>query len=353
MKNTIKDFLQILLDRQGSDLHFSADQPVRLRINGKLESICDYMFTPEEAEAEMRSICPENRWKQFSNTHDLDFAYDIPGVARFRANYYMNTRGPGAVFRHIPSSVSTLKELGMPPAITGLCQLHSGLVLITGPTGSGKSTTLAAMIDYINSNYYKHIITIEEPIEFVHQNKRSFIAHREVGVHAKSFHQALSSAIRSDPDIILIGEMRDLETIRTGLACAAMGTLVFATLHTNNAPKTIDRIIDSFPADEQPQIRTMLAESLRGISSQILCKRRNGGRVAAQEILLWTPGLPNCIREGQVNSLMTIIDSHKADGMCSLDSSLRELMLSGVISAEEAYSKATDKKQFQQYISIV
>ena len=230
--------------------------------------------------------------------------------------------------------------------LTDICNYKSGFVLVTGPTGSGKSTTLAAMVDYINRNQQKHIITVEDPIEFVHQNKMSTVVHREIGIHSKSFPGALRGAMRSDPDILLIGEMRDLETIRQGLTCATMGMLVFGTLHTNNAPKTIDRIIDAFPADEQSQIRTMLAECLKGVVSQLLCRKINGGRVACHEILLWADGLPSVIREGQISNIRTIIEANKTAGMCSMDGNLKELYEKGDISMDEAYMKANDKSVF-------
>ena len=253
----------------------------------------------------------------------------------------------GAVFRQIPTKILTIKDLNLPEVLTKVSEYKSGLVLVTGPTGSGKSTTMAAMIDYINENYSKHIITIEDPIEFVHKNKKSTIVHIEIGIHANSFAEAMKSAMRSDPDIILLGEMRDLETIKLALTTAAMGVLVFATLHTNNAPKTIDRIIDVFPADEQPQVRMMLSESIQAIVSQLLCKKVGGkGRVAVHEILLWIEALPNTIREGQISNIRTIIENNTATGMCSMDQNLKRLLAEGTITKEEGYMKAQDKKDF-------
>ena len=243
-----------------------------------------------------------------------------------------------------------MQDLKLPEVLKKICNFKGGLVLVTGPTGSGKSTTLAAMIDYINDNFSKHIITIEDPVEFVHQNKQCTIVHREIGIHSPSFPQALRGAMRSDPDIVLIGEMRELDTIRLGLTCATMGMLVFGTLHTNNAPKTIDRIIDAFPANEQAQIRTMLAACLQGVVSQLLCKKVGGGRIASHEILLWTDGLPNTIREGQINNIRTIIESNKGSGMQSMDGTLQGFLEKGLITADEAYMKATDKKLFEHLV---
>ena len=252
----------------------------------------------------------------------------------------------GAVLRQIPSKILTMADLKLPEVLKEICAYKSGLVLVTGPTGSGKSTTLAAMIDYINDNYSKHIITIEDPIEFVHPSKNCTIVHREVGIHSKSFPDALRGAMRSDPDIVLIGEMRENETIRLGLTCATMGMLVFGTLHTNNAPKTIDRIIDAFPSDEQSQIRTMLASCLQSVVSQLLCRKKGGGRIAVHEILLWADGLPNTIREGQIANIRTIIDAGGGRGMQSMDNSIQKQLDAGLISAEEAYMKASDKNRF-------
>jgi twitching motility protein PilT len=239
-----------------------------------------------------------------------------------------------------------MEDLHLPDVLKEICQLKQGLVLVTGPTGSGKSTTLAAMIDYINDNFSKHIITIEDPIEFVHQNKMCTLVHREVGIHSHSFPKALRGAMRSDPDIVLIGEMRDNETIKLGLTCASMGMLVFGTLHTNNAPKTVDRVIDAFPADEQDQIRTMLAECLQAIVSQLLCRKKGGGRVAVHEILLWSDGLPNTIREGQIANIRTIIDAGGGRGMQSMDNSIQKQLDADNITALEAYMKASDKGRF-------
>ena len=347
----IDDYLREMLSKGGSDLHLAINAPVKYRIHGNIEPANDQIVTPEYMEQMLKEICkPEWRWDEYLEKHDLDFAHEIPGLARFRCNYLYDYNGMAAVLRQIPSKILTVEQLGLPLTLLDICNYKSGLVLVTGPTGSGKSTTLAAMIDYINETKDRHIITIEDPVEFVHQNKRSTIVHREVGIHARSFPSALRGAMRSDPDIVLIGEMRENDTIRLGLTCAAMGMLVFGTLHTNNAPKTIDRIIDAFPANEQAQIRTMLAECLQAVVSQLLCRKIGGGRIACHEILLWTEGLPNTIREGAISNIRTIIESSKGMGMRSMDGGLKELMEQGIISPEEAYMKASDKKMFHEFL---
>ena len=344
----IDRYLTSMLDKGGSDLHLCVDQPPKIRISGDLVVLEDNIINYEAMEELMHEICLENRWQTYLEKHDLDFAHEIPGIARFRCNYLYNRFGIAAVLRQIPAEILTLEDLNLPKVLVDICHYKSGFVLVTGPTGSGKSTTLAAMIDYINRNMSKHIITVEDPVEFVHQNKNSTLVHREVGLHSESFANALRGAMRSDPDIVLIGEMRELETIRLGLACASMGMLVFATLHTNSAPKTIDRIIDAFPADEQSQIRTMLGECLQGVVSQLLCRKQGGGRVASHEILLWADGLPSIIREGKINNIRTIIESNRNIGMCSMDGNLMDLYKAGTISIEEAYMKANDKKLFTE-----
>ena len=346
----IDQLLTAMVEGGGSDLHLMVGQPAKTRVSGDLAPITDDPIESEQMEEMLKEICPESRWKHFIETKDLDFAYEIPGLARFRSNYLNNYYGMAAVFREIPSEILTMEQLNLPDTLKEICAFKSGLVCITGPTGSGKSTTLAAMIDFINKNYTKHIITLEDPIEFVHKNISSIIVHREVGMHTHSFANALMGAMRSDPDIVLLGEMRDMETIKLALTCAAMGMLVFATLHTNSAPKTIDRIIDAFPADEQPQVRAMLAEAIRGVVSQLLCKKAEGGRVAVHEILLWTDGLPNIIRNGQISNIKTIIESNKGMGMCSMDGNLRQLLNEKTITGKEAYMKASDKKQFLKFL---
>lgn len=343
----INTYLREMLSKGGSDLHLSINFPVKYRIHGNIQNHDDKIITPEFMRQMLQQICrPAWRWDAYLKNHDLDFAHEIPGLARFRCNFLYNYHGMAAVLRQIPSKILTVQDLKLPEVLLDICRYKSGLVLVTGPTGSGKSTTLAAMIDYINDTFRKHIITIEDPVEFVHRNKNCTIVHREVGIHSSSFPRALRGAMRSDPDVVLIGEMRENETIRLGLACASMGMLVFATLHTNNAPKTIDRIIDAFPANEQAQIRTMLAECLQAVVSQLLCRKKNGGRVAVHEVLLWADGLPNTIRAGQISNIRTIIEANRGRGMRSMDASIQEQLDSDNISAEEAYMKANDKKRF-------
>ena len=345
----IDKYLYDMLSKGGSDLHLSVGQPAKYRIHGSITPADDQILTPEFMEAMLKEICqPVSRWDTFLKIHDMDLAYEVPGLARFRCNYLYNRFGMGAVLRQIPSKILTVEQLNLPETLLEFCHLKSGLVLVTGPTGSGKSTTLAALIDYINDNMNKHIITLENPIEFVHPNKQCTIVHREIGLHSHSFPAALRGAMRSDPDIVLIGEMRDLDTIKLGLTCASMGMLVFSTLHTNSAPKTVDRIIDAFPSDEQMQIRTLLAECLRGVVSQQLCKKIGGGRVASHEILLYAEALPNTIREGQISNIKTIIEANRGRGMISMDNNLMRLYEEGLISANEAYMKAGDKKVFQE-----
>jgi twitching motility protein PilT len=280
---------------------------------------------------------------------DLDFAYEIPGAARFRGNFFNQHRGPAAVFRIIPSRVLTADELGLPEPIRKFTELNKGLVLVTGPTGSGKSTTLAAMIDLINQTRPEHILTIEDPIEFVHQNQRALVNQREVGPHTRSFATALKAALREDPDVILIGEMRDRETISLALTAAETGHLVFGTLHTNSAHKTVDRIIDTFPGELQHQVRAMLSESLRGVVAQQLLRKKGGkGRVAAHEILVGTPAVANLIREAKTFQIPSSIQTGKRDGMILMDQSIMNLMMAGTVDADEAYGKALDKAAFQK-----
>ena len=344
-------YLKQMLLNDGSDLHLTIGLPPKIRVHGELESLNDTIIEAEEMKRILKEICIDTYWQRFKKNGDLDFAYEIEGIARFRCNYLKNYFGNAAVFRQIPSEILSLEELKLPNVLRDVCNYTEGLICVTGPTGSGKSTTMAAMIDYINRNKQLHIITIEDPIEFVHRNKNSIIVHREVGLHSNSFANALKGAMRADPDIILLGEMRDAETIKLALTCASMGMLVFATLHTNSAPKTIDRIIDAFDAEEQPQVRIMLAQSLRGVISQLLCKTSDGkGRVASHEVLLHVDALPNIIRAGQISTIKTIIESNTGIGMCSMDTRLKQLMDKQIITAQEAYMKANDKKMFINYL---
>jgi len=342
----IDTLLRTMLERGGSDLHLTVGLPPKARISGALSPIADTIIDSSTVEKLLKEVVPERRWTEFLERKDLDLAHEIPGVARFRGNFLYNHWGQAAVFRQIPAKILSFDELKLPEALKKLCHLNEGLVVVTGPTGSGKSTTLAAMIDYINSNLCRHIITIEDPIEFVHPVKKSVIVHREVGEHTESFAAALKGAMRHDPDILLLGEMREMETIKLALGCASMGMLVFGTLHTNNAPKTVDRIINTFPAEEQNQVRVMLSGCLAGVVAQLLCKRIPKGRCAVHEILLTHEALPNTIRTGQIGNIKSIIESGSADGMITMDNSLMARVKDGTIEAKEAYMKAANKAVF-------
>ena len=342
----IDSLLRTMLEKGGSDLHLTVGLPPKSRISGTLIPLAETPVTATYMTELLQGICPPARWAQFLEKRDLDLAHEIPGLARFRGNFLYNHWGQAAVFRQIPSKILSFDDLKLPPALKKLCNLNEGLVVVTGPTGSGKSTTLAAMIDYINDTSARHIITIEDPVEFVHQNKKSVIVHREVGDHTRSFGAALKGAMRHDPDIILVGEMRELETIKLALSCASMGMLVFGTLHTNNAPKTIDRIINAFPAQEQNQVRVMLAGCLAGVVAQLLCKRMPKGRCAVHEILLQHEALPNTIRSGQINNIRALIEGGGADGMITMDQSLLARVQDGSIEPKEAYLKAANKPPF-------
>jgi twitching motility protein PilT len=342
----IDALLKTMLEKGGSDLHLTVGLPPKSRISGSLQPIGDKPIDAATMESLLKEICPEKRWADFLDRKDLDLAHEIPGFARFRGNYLYNHWGQAAVFRQIPAKILSFDDLKLPEALKKLCHLDQGLVVVTGPTGSGKSTTLAAMIDYINSTMAKHIITIEDPIEFVHPVKKSVIVHREVGEHTASFAAALKGAMRHDPDILLLGEMREMETIKLALGCASMGMLVFGTLHTNNAPKTVDRIINTFPAEEQNQVRVMLSSCLAGVVAQLLCKRIPKGRCAVHEILLTHEALPNTIRSGQIANIKSIIESGGADGMVTMDNSLMARVRDGTIEAKEAYMKAAVKATF-------
>ncbi|TDJ01676.1 MAG: type IV pilus twitching motility protein PilT [Deltaproteobacteria bacterium] len=345
----IDPLLRNLRENGGSDLHLACGVEPRMRVHGALRAVDGYaLLTNDSLRKLMHEITSPDQWREYEETHDLDFAYGLEGIARFRANYFVQERGAGAVFRIIPEKIVPLDALNLPDAIEQLAHTQKGLVLVTGPTGSGKSTTLAAIIDKINDSYAKHIVTIEDPVEFVHQNKKSTFSHREVGPHTRGFAEALRAAIRQNADVILVGEMRDYETISLAITAAEMGTLVFGTLHTNGAVKTIDRIIDSFPADEQPQARISLSESLAGVVSQLLLPTTDGkGRCAVNEILLKTPALPNVIREANTSMLSSIIQSGKSMGMQTMDDALAAMVEDERISAQDAYQKATDKARFE------
>jgi twitching motility protein PilT len=345
----IDELLRYLRQNKGSDLHLAAGLEPRIRVNGELRAVEGQPRLGDDGLRKLlREIASESQWRGYSERHDLDFAYGLDGVGRFRANYFVQEHGAGAVFRLIPEKIVSLEELSLPKAIESLVHLRKGLVVVTGPTGSGKSTTLAGIIDKINRTYAKHILTLEDPIEFVHENKKSVLSHREVGSHTKGFGPGLRAAIRQDADVVLVGEMRDYETISLALTAAEMGMLVFGTLHTNSAPKTIDRIIDTFPSDEQSQVRLSLAESLAGVIAQLLLPTSDGkGRVAANEILLKTKALPNIIREANFGMLGSFIQQGKADGMQLMDDALFELVSAKRVDPYDAYAKATDKARFE------
>ena len=345
----IHELFRYLKDTGGSDLHLAAPLAPRIRRRGELEDVEGWgPLSDEELLAILKEIASPDQWSEYEGCGDLDFAYGLEGVARFRANYLRQENGAAAVFRIIPEKILTVEQLGMPEAIVGLAHLNQGLVLVTGPTGSGKSTTLAAIIDHINSNYDKHIVTIEDPVEFVHPNRRCVFSQREVGTDTPSFAAALKVAVRQDADVVLVGEMRDLETISLAITAAEMGTLVFGTLHTNSAAKTIDRLIDAFPAEEQSQIRTTLAESITGIVSQLLLPTADGkGRCAVHEVLLRVPALANIVREGNTPMLQSIIQGNQKMGMCMMDDSLERQVKAGKITAEAAFYKAHDKQRFE------
>lgn len=339
-------------DQSGSDLFLVVGEAPKMRVHG---SIVGVKGAPEISKEVMKEILfeiltPAQR-HCFESQRDLDFAYNLEGVARFRCNYFYQIEGPAAVFRIIPERVKPLASLNLPPVLSKFADFTRGLALVTGPTGSGKSTTLAGIINEINAKHEKHIITIEDPLEFVHQPQKSLISHREVGTHCESFDSALRAAVREDPDVILVGEMRDLETIRLALTAAEMGFLVFGTLHTNSASKTVDRIVDVFPALQQPAVRAMLAGSLLAICSQLLVRGVDGkSRYCANEILLSGPGLRNAIREGNMNMIKSHIQTGGNQGMVLMDASLEKLIQEGKADPEDVYMKATDKQRFQRYI---
>jgi twitching motility protein PilT len=300
-------------------------------------------LSPADTERMLWPIAPERKREEYKRRHDTDFAYEIAGLARFRCNFYMDRKGMGGVFRVIPSKILTAEEMGISKEILQLCHLPKGLVLVTGPTGSGKSTTLSALVDYVNRNRTDHIITIEDPLEFVHENKRCLINQRQVGEHTETFKDALRAALREDPDIVLVGEMRDLETVAIAIETAETGHLVFGTLHTSSAPSTVDRIIDQFPADRQQQIRVMLSESLKGVISQMLCKKIGGGRVPVLEVLIGTPPVANLIREAKIFQIPSIMQTGKKYGMCLMNESFTDLVRRKVVEPQDAYAKAVDK----------
>ena len=338
------DLFRTMVQMKASDLHISTGSPPMVRHDGEMKALEGRpVLRAEDTDKLLWPIAPERNREEFLRRHDTDFAYEIPGLARFRCNFFRDRKGMGGIFRQIPTKVMTAEEMGLSKEILQLCHLSKGLVLITGPTGSGKSTTLSAMIDYVNRNRTDHIITIEDPLEFVHENKKCLINQRQVGEHTGSFKDALRAALREDPDIVLVGEMRDLETVAIAIETAETGHLVFGTLHTSSAPSTVDRIIDQFPADRQQQIRVMLSESLKGVISQMLCKKIGGGRVPVLEVLIGTPPVANLIREAKIFQIPSIMQTGKKYGMCLMNESFTDLVKRKVVEPQEAYAKASDK----------
>jgi twitching motility protein PilT len=348
----IDAFFKLMNEQGASDLHLAAGQPPALRIRGEIERIKYKVLDSDDLRGMLYEIAPEQKIKSFEESGDIDFGYEIPGLARYRANFFMQKNGVGAVFREIPSTIMTAEQLGLPPVVSKLATLPRGLVLVTGPTGSGKSTTLAAIVDVANRSRKDHIITVEDPIEFVHQSQGCIVNHREIGVHTSSFATALRGALREDPDIILVGEMRDLETISLAVEAASTGHLVFSTLHTSSAYKTVDRVIEVFPSQEQPLIRSTLADGIRAVIAQTLFKRIDRkGRVVALEILIANPAVRNLIREGKTHQIPSMIQTGKKYGMTLLDDSIMDLYKKGMISPEEAYAKSNEKGRFRPLLT--
>ncbi|MGD2125057.1 MAG: type IV pilus twitching motility protein PilT [Desulfobacteraceae bacterium] len=347
----IDAFFKLMNEQAASDLHLVAGQQPVLRIGGELERVKYHPLENDSLKAMLYEIAPEHKVKEFEETGDVDFAYEIPGLARYRANFFQQKYGVGAVFREIPSKILTCDELLLPKVVKRLATLPRGLVLVTGPTGSGKSTTLAAIVHEANMNRKEHILTIEDPIEFVHSSEKAVINHREVGMHTRSFAAALRGALREDPDIIMVGEMRDLETISLAIEASATGHLVFATLHTTSAAKTVDRVIEVFPVNQQEQIRNTLADGLRSVIAQSLFKRRDRrGRVAALEIMIANPAVRNLIREGKTYQIPSMIQTGKKYGMQSMDDAIMDLLMKKIISADDAYLRAFEKSKFLAFL---
>jgi twitching motility protein PilT len=348
-RNAIDALFRAMVAAKGSDLHLSSNMPPMLRKDGHMQPLEAGFgaLSPADITALIDPIMPEKNREEYARRHDSDFAYEIRGLARFRANVFLDRKGPGGVFRVIPANILTAEQLGLSPHILQLCRLTKGLVLVTGPTGSGKSTTLCAMIDYINKNRTDHIITIEDPIEFVHENQSCLINQREVGTHTGGFKDALRAAMREDPDIILVGELRDLETVAIAIETAETGHLVFGTLHTTTAASTVDRVIDQFPTEQQAQIRIMLSESLKGVIAQNLCRKIGGGRIAALEILLINSAISNLIREAKTFQIPSMMQVGRAQGMVSLNDALMDLVTKKLVEPQEAYLKAVDKPGFE------
>jgi len=347
----IDKLFEMMINMGASDLHLQEGQPAKARVHGDIHAITERVFGGEDVRDMLSEASGEDRWRLFEERGDLDWAYEMDEDSRFRCNYMKHVKGIGAVFRLIPTRIVSLEVLGIPPVVREFARMRSGIVLVTGPTGSGKSTTLAAMIDFMNTHLSRHIVTIEEPIEFVHRNKMSVITQREVPMDTPSFQRGLKAALREDADAVLVGEMRDLETIALALTAAETGMLVFGTLHTNNARKTVDRIIDVFPSDQQPQIRAMLATALRGVVAQLLLRRADGkGRIAVNEILVATLAVASIIREGTTEKLVDVVISGRSEGMQFMDDSIMKYLRAGVVSPLEAYMKAIDKEPFAEYL---
>jgi twitching motility protein PilT len=342
----IADLLAFSVKNNASDMHLSAGMPPMIRVDGDVRRINLPPMEHKQVHGLIYDIMNDKQRKDYEEFLETDFSFEIPGLARFRVNAFNHNRGAGAVFRTIPSTVLTLEQLGAPEIFRSISETPRGIVLVTGPTGSGKSTTLAAMIDYKNANFHEHILTVEDPIEFVHESKKSLINQREVHRDTLGFNEALRSALREDPDVILVGEMRDLETIRLALSAAETGHLVFGTLHTSSAAKTIDRIVDVFPAAEKAMVRSMLSESLKAVISQALLKKVGGGRVAAHEIMIGTPAIRNLIREDKVAQMYSAIQTGQAVGMQTLDQCLQNLVRKGLVSKQDAMKKAANKDVF-------
>ncbi len=350
--NDITELLATLRERKGSDLHISAGESPMIRVDGDIERLNLPPLSPEDTQSLLYDIMNDVQRKVFEDKSDIDFSIDVGEHARYRVNVFKQRKGLGAVFRIIPTNILSLEQLGMPPIISKLTEYEKGLILVTGPTGSGKSTTLAGMIDKINNDFKGHILTIEDPIEFVHKNKNCLVNQREVGPHTNSFATALKASLREDPDIILVGEMRDLETIQLALTAAETGHLVFGTLHTSSAPKTIDRIIDVFPQNQHAQIRAMLSESVQAIITQTLCKKTTGGRAAALEILIGTTAVRNLIRENKIHQISSVMQTSQGTGMKTMETALMELFNKNIISKETVIEKTGNNNIFNEQTNV-
>jgi twitching motility protein PilT len=349
----ITELLGFGVTQGASDCHLSAGEPPMIRIDGDLKKLDHPSLTQEQVHALVYDIMSDGQRKTFEETHECDFSFALADKARFRVNVFMQRKGEAAVFRTIPTKILTMEELGLPAIFKQLCEKEKGLILVTGPTGSGKSTTLAAMVDYLNSSFEGHILTVEDPIEFVHPSKKCLVNQRELGPHTQSFSNALRAALREDPDIILVGEMRDLETIQLALTAAETGHIVFGTLHTSSAPKTVDRVIDVFPPNQQAQIRAQFAESIEAVITQTLLKKKAGGRIAAHEIMIGTTAVRNLIREGKIHQLPGTMQVSQKDGMQTMDMALQSLVTRGLVTREEARSKSMNPSLFGAAPSVV